>query len=197
MGFVDEVVPRAALLARTDEVARRDRVAPGVRRCERRRRGVGCRSTSRSPRACAESGTSRLSRIDAPVGPPRHACLCYTKDPSGRFRPARIPDEYDRLRRRVLWTMPSGLYVLGSTDRGERRNGMTLNWATQVSFDPKMLAVAIEITAFTHELVSVGAGVLPEHHRPRGPGDRAQVHEAGRGRPRGAHAERVPVPRRR
>lgn len=26
------------------------------------------------------------------------------------------PDEYDRLRRRVLWTMPSGLYVVGSTD---------------------------------------------------------------------------------
>ena len=23
------------------------------------------------------------------------------------------PDEYDRLRRRVLWTMPSGLYVIG------------------------------------------------------------------------------------
>jgi hypothetical protein len=38
------------------------------------------------------------------------------------------PDEYDRLRRRVLWKMPSGLYVVGSTDQGERRNAMTLNW---------------------------------------------------------------------
>jgi len=36
-------------------------------------------------------------------------------------------DEYDRLRRRVLWKMPSGLYIVGSTDKGERRNGMTLN----------------------------------------------------------------------
>ena len=36
-------------------------------------------------------------------------------------------DEYDRLRRRVLWTMPSGLYVAGSR-HGERRNAMTLNW---------------------------------------------------------------------
>jgi len=27
------------------------------------------------------------------------------------------PDEYDRLRRRVLRKMPSGLYVVGSTDR--------------------------------------------------------------------------------
>jgi len=39
-------------------------------------------------------------------------------------------DAYDRQRRRVLWTMPSGLYVLGSTDGAERRNAMTLNWAT-------------------------------------------------------------------
>ena len=64
-------------------------------------------------------------------------------------------DEYDRLRRRVLWRMPSGLYVLGARD-GERRNGMTLNWATQVAFDPKLLAVAIEASAYTHELVTAG-----------------------------------------
>ncbi len=64
------------------------------------------------------------------------------------------PDEYDRLRRRVLWKMPSGLYVVGSTDKAERRNGMTLNWATQLSFDPKWLGVSIEHEAFTHELVS-------------------------------------------
>jgi flavin reductase (DIM6/NTAB) family NADH-FMN oxidoreductase RutF len=63
------------------------------------------------------------------------------------------PDEYDRLRRRVLWSMPSGLYVVGATDGGERRNAMTLNWATQVSFDPKWLGIAVEREAFTHELV--------------------------------------------
>jgi flavin reductase (DIM6/NTAB) family NADH-FMN oxidoreductase RutF len=76
--------------------------------------------------------------------------------PVGPFPSGADPDEYDRLRRRVLWTMPSGLYVLGSTDKVERRNGMTLNWTTQMSFDPKLLAVAIELTAFTHELVSAG-----------------------------------------
>jgi flavin reductase (DIM6/NTAB) family NADH-FMN oxidoreductase RutF len=64
-------------------------------------------------------------------------------------------DEYDRLRRRVLWTMPSGLYVLGSR-AGERRNGMTINWVTQVSFDPKLVAVGVEKTAFTHELITEG-----------------------------------------
>ena len=65
----------------------------------------------------------------------------------------RDPEEYDRLRRRVLWTMPSGLYVVGSR-AGDRRNAMTLNWATQVGADPKVLAIAVEKAAFTHELIS-------------------------------------------
>jgi flavin reductase (DIM6/NTAB) family NADH-FMN oxidoreductase RutF len=69
------------------------------------------------------------------------------------------PDEYDRLRRRVLWTMPSGLYVVGSTDKGERRNAMTLNFATQVSFDPKWLGISVEREALTHELITA-AGVF-------------------------------------
>src|SRR4051812_32807918 len=64
------------------------------------------------------------------------------------------PDEYDRLRRRVLWKMPSGLYVVGSTDKAERRNGMTLNWATQVSSDPKWVGIAVENHAITHELIT-------------------------------------------
>jgi flavin reductase (DIM6/NTAB) family NADH-FMN oxidoreductase RutF len=66
------------------------------------------------------------------------------------------PDEYDRRRRRVLWTMPSGLYVVGSTDKGERRNGMTLNWASQMSFDPKWLTIGVERGALTHELIEAG-----------------------------------------
>ena len=74
----------------------------------------------------------------------------------GPFPAGHDPEEYDRLRRRVLWTMPSGLYVLGTTDKEQRRNGMTLNWATQVSSDPKLLGVSVEIAAFTHELLSVG-----------------------------------------
>ena len=76
--------------------------------------------------------------------------------PVAPFPPGADPDEYDRLRRRVLWKMPSGLYVVGSTDRGERRNGMTLNWATQVSFDPKLIGVGVEHGALTHELITAG-----------------------------------------
>ena len=64
-------------------------------------------------------------------------------------------DAYDRLRRRVLWTMPSGLYVLGSK-AGDRLNLMTLNWATQVSFEPKLVVVSIEKTAVTHEHIAAG-----------------------------------------
>jgi flavin reductase (DIM6/NTAB) family NADH-FMN oxidoreductase RutF len=64
--------------------------------------------------------------------------------------------EYDKLRRRVLWKMPSGLYVLGSTDGGARRNGMTANWVTQISFDPKWVGVGVERTALTHELIEAG-----------------------------------------
>jgi flavin reductase (DIM6/NTAB) family NADH-FMN oxidoreductase RutF len=73
--------------------------------------------------------------------------------PVGPFPDGADPDEYDKLRRRVLWTMPYGLYVVGSR-AGDRRNAMTLNWATQLSFDPKLLGIAVEQTAFTHELIT-------------------------------------------
>jgi flavin reductase (DIM6/NTAB) family NADH-FMN oxidoreductase RutF len=65
------------------------------------------------------------------------------------------PDDYDRLRRRLLWTFPSGLYVIGSRG-GERRNLMTANWVTQVSFEPKLVAVSVEKEAVTHALIVEG-----------------------------------------
>lgn len=75
--------------------------------------------------------------------------------PVGPFPPGVDPEEYDKLRRRVLWTMPYGLYVVGSR-AGERRNGMTLNWVTQLSFDPKLLGVAVESGALTADLIAEG-----------------------------------------
>ncbi len=65
------------------------------------------------------------------------------------------PEEYDRLRRRVLWSMPYGLYVVGSR-AGERLNLMTLNWATQLSFDPKLVGIGVERQSATHELIEEG-----------------------------------------
>lgn len=64
-------------------------------------------------------------------------------------------EEYDKLRRRALWTFPSGLYVIGSRD-GERRNAMTANWVSQMSFEPKLIGVGIEHGAFTHDLIGAG-----------------------------------------
>jgi flavin reductase (DIM6/NTAB) family NADH-FMN oxidoreductase RutF len=75
--------------------------------------------------------------------------------PVGPFPTGADPEEYDRLRRRVLWTMPSGLYIVGSR-ASERRNGMTCNWVTQLGFDPKLLGVSVEKDAVTHELISEG-----------------------------------------
>ena len=78
-----------------------------------------------------------------------------TGAPVGPFPDGADPEEYDKLRRRVLWTMPYGLYVLGSR-AGDRRNAMTINWVTQVSFEPKLVAAAVERTALTHDLVVEG-----------------------------------------
>ncbi|MDH3705933.1 MAG: flavin reductase family protein [Acidimicrobiia bacterium] len=64
-------------------------------------------------------------------------------------------EAYDKRRRRVLWSLPYGLYIVGSR-AGERRNGMTLNWATQLSFDPKLFGIGVEQSAYTHELISEG-----------------------------------------
>lgn len=94
-------------------------------------------------------GSRSLTRMAAPGGTGPIGPF-----PNGVDTPE-AQDEYDKLRRRLLWTMPSGLYVVGSR-HGERRNLMTLNWATQVSFSPKLVGVSVEKTAFTHELISQG-----------------------------------------
>ena len=89
------------------------------------------------------------------------------------------PEAYDRLRRRVLWSLPSGLYVLGTRGAG-RRNLMTLNWATQVAVDPKLVAVSVEAAALSHGLLRRRPGLFPEHPAARRAGPGAQVREAAR-----------------
>lgn len=69
--------------------------------------------------------------------------------------PARADGLDDRLRRRVLWAMPTGIYVMGSAD-GERRNLMTASLAVQVATEPKLVAVAVDAGSWTHELVRAG-----------------------------------------
>lgn len=76
----------------------------------------------------------------------------------GPIPPGREADAYDRLRRRVLWSLPSGLYVLGSR-AGSGRNLMTVSWVTQVALVPKLIGVGVERTARTHGLI-VDGGVF-------------------------------------
>ena len=57
------------------------------------------------------------------------------------------PDAYDRLRRRVLWSMPTGLYVIGSratVDGTDCANLMTANLVVQVATEPKLVAAAVD-----------------------------------------------------
>jgi flavin reductase (DIM6/NTAB) family NADH-FMN oxidoreductase RutF len=67
------------------------------------------------------------------------------------------PETYDRLRRRVLWSMPTGLFVVGSRAAG-RVNLMTANWVIQVATSPKLVAVAVEREAETRRLIEAGGG---------------------------------------
>jgi flavin reductase (DIM6/NTAB) family NADH-FMN oxidoreductase RutF len=78
-----------------------------------------------------------------------------SEGPIGPFPSDLDPGDYDKQRRRILWKMPSGLYLLGSR-AGADRNLMTINWVTQVSFQPKLVAVSVERTARTHELIDQG-----------------------------------------
>jgi flavin reductase (DIM6/NTAB) family NADH-FMN oxidoreductase RutF len=83
----------------------------------------------------------------------------------GPIPEGRDPDSYDRLRRRVLWSMPTGLYVVG-TRAHHRRNLMTISWVTQVAMTPKLVGVGIESGAVTHELL-VDGGVFALSLLPR------------------------------
>jgi len=73
-------------------------------------------------------------------------------DAVGPIPAGRDPVAYDRLRRRVLWAMPTGLFVVGSRS-GARRNLMTANWVMQVATAPKLVAVALESGSVTRALV--------------------------------------------
>jgi flavin reductase (DIM6/NTAB) family NADH-FMN oxidoreductase RutF len=61
----------------------------------------------------------------------------------------------DRHRRRVLWALPTGLYLVGSR-AGDEVNLMTANLVVQVCIEPKLVAVALERDAVTTRLVRSG-----------------------------------------
>jgi flavin reductase (DIM6/NTAB) family NADH-FMN oxidoreductase RutF len=75
----------------------------------------------------------------------------------GPIPEGRDPSSYDRLRRRVLWSLPTGLFVVGSR-AGDRRNLMTSNWVMQIATSPKLVAVSVERGAVTRGLIDAGGG---------------------------------------
>ena len=64
--------------------------------------------------------------------------------------------------------MPYGLYAVTAHD-GHSANAFTANWLTQVSFEPPMVAVAIELDARSLEMIQrggrFGVCVLPSGQR--------------------------------
>ncbi len=69
--------------------------------------------------------------------------------------PDTAADEFDRHRRRVLWSLTTGLYLVGSR-AGDEVNLMTANLVVQVSMEPKLVAVALEHESVTARLVRAG-----------------------------------------
>jgi flavin reductase (DIM6/NTAB) family NADH-FMN oxidoreductase RutF len=66
-------------------------------------------------------------------------------------------EQFDRHRRRVLWSLTTGLYLVGSRAKDEV-NLMTANLVVQVSMEPKLVAVALEHESVTARLVRAGGG---------------------------------------
>ncbi len=64
-------------------------------------------------------------------------------------------DESERHRRRVLWALPTGLYLVGSRADDEA-NLMTANLVVQVCTDPTLVGVAIERDSVTARLIGSG-----------------------------------------
>lgn len=62
------------------------------------------------------------------------------------------PDEYIRMRRKILWSLPTGLYLLG-THKGESVHVMTTSWIIQVATRPKIVACSIEQGSKTLDFV--------------------------------------------
>lgn len=52
----------------------------------------------------------------------------------------------------ALKMMPYGFYSITSK-AGDKVNAMVANWITQVSFEPRLIALALQKTSFTHSLV--------------------------------------------
>jgi flavin reductase (DIM6/NTAB) family NADH-FMN oxidoreductase RutF len=68
----------------------------------------------------------------------------------------------------------TGMAVIGSRGRHGEVNGMTANWVIQISFQPPLVAVAVENEAHTRHLIDA-SGVFSVNNVRRGPDAEALV----------------------
>ena len=54
---------------------------------------------------------------------------------------------------RVTWKIPNALALVGSR-AGDRWNGMTTSWITQLSMEPVLIGIGVDNTAVTHQLIA-------------------------------------------
>lgn len=59
----------------------------------------------------------------------------------------------------VLKRLPYGFYSVTSRN-GDEVNAMVLNWMTQVSFEPQLLAIAVQKTSFSFRLIEEGRAFI-------------------------------------
>lgn len=62
----------------------------------------------------------------------------------------------DEVRSEILRTIPYGFYVVGTLGPDGSPNGLTVNWASQTSFEPPQIAVAIEQGGNAHDAIEGG-----------------------------------------
>lgn len=61
----------------------------------------------------------------------------------------------DDLIKDALRMMPYGFYSITSRS-GDDMNAMVANWVTQVSFEPRLVALGLQKSSYTHDLVESG-----------------------------------------
>ncbi|MHB8191142.1 MAG: flavin reductase [Ferrimicrobium sp.] len=71
------------------------------------------------------------------------------RDIVGPIPPGADPDAFDRSRRRLLWALPTGLYVLSLVGESGDPQIMTISMVTQIATEPKTIVLGIEQASFT------------------------------------------------
>ncbi|MGO8859530.1 MAG: flavin reductase family protein [Acidimicrobiales bacterium] len=94
-----------------------------------------------------------MTREQLPEPAPDAAADAAVGDAADAAADAAADEEKDRHRRRVLWAMPTGLYLVGSRFE-DSVNLMTANLVVQVCLTPKLLAVAVEAASVTADLLN-------------------------------------------